>query len=200
DNGPWLIQGKNGGIAGPLRGGKGGTYEGGMREPTIAWWPGHVAAGTSTDAVTGEIDLLPTYVKLAGGTLPTDKKIDGVDISPLLLGKTKESPRGVQFYFDGNQLQAIRKGPWKMAIAPQREQNRPNGQKQQPSQPPFPKLYNLETDLGEKTDVAAQHPDVIKDLQALVAPMDADLGEKGEGPGVRPPDKVEDPKPLLMKK
>jgi arylsulfatase A len=199
DNGPWLVQGKNGGTAGPLRGGKGGTYEGGMREPTIAWWPGHIAAGTSSDAVTGEIDLLPTLVKLAGGTVPADRKIDGVDIMPLLLGQTKESPRGAQYYFDGNRLQAVRQGPWKLAIAPQRENNRPRGQQQRPSQPPFPKLYNLETDLGERTDVAGNHPQVVKRLEKLVEAMDADLGAKGKGPGVRPPGRVDDPKPLLLK-
>lgn len=200
DNGPWLTQGKNGGTAGPLRGGKGGTYEGGMREPTIAWWPGHIAPGTTSDAVAGNIDLLPTFVKLAGGTVPTDHKIDGVDIAPLLLGQTNESPRRVQYYFDGNELQAVREGPWKMAIAPQREQNRPAGQKQPPSKPPFPKLYNLETDLGETKDVASEHPEVIERLQKLVKEMGEDLGLKQKGPGVRPPDKVEDPKPLLMKK
>ena len=77
DNGPWLTQGKNGGEAGPLRGGKGGTFEGGMREPTIAWWPGHIAPGSTSDAVAGNIDLLPTFVKFAGGAVPADRKIDG---------------------------------------------------------------------------------------------------------------------------
>jgi arylsulfatase A-like enzyme len=200
DNGPWLVQGQNGGTAEPLRGGKGGTYEGGLREPTIAWWPGHIAMGASSDAVTGEIDLLPTFVKLAGGSVPTDHKIDGVDILPLLLGQTKESPRGVQYYFDINQLQAVRQGPWKLAIAPQREHNRPQGQRQAPSQPPFPKLYNLETDIGETTDVATEHPDVVKHLRQLVEKMDVDLGTSGQGPGVRPPGRVENPRPLLLKR
>lgn len=198
DNGPWLTQGKNGGTAGPLRGGKGGTYEGGMREPTLAWWPGHVPAGVTRDAVAGEIDLLPTFVHLAGGTVPADRPIDGADLTPLLLGRTRRSPRGVQYYFDGNELQAVREGPWKMAIAPQREQNRPAGQRQEPSTGPFPKLYHLEKDLGETTDVASEHPDVIERLRRHVARMDADLGGRGVGPGVRPPGRVEDPKPLLM--
>lgn len=72
DNGPWLKQGTDAGTAGPLRGGKGSTWEGGMRESTLAWWPGHTPAGRVSDAVTGTIDLLPTYVALAGGTVPTD--------------------------------------------------------------------------------------------------------------------------------
>jgi arylsulfatase A-like enzyme len=201
DNGPWLVQMDQGGIASPLRGGKGGTYEGGMREPTMVWWPGHIAAGVTCDVVTGNIDVLPTFVKLAGGTVPTDRKIDGVDISALFLGQAKESPRKVQYYFDGNQLQAVRSGEWKMAILPQREHNRPQGQQEPPSKPPFPKLYNLDTDIGETTDVAKDHADVIKQLQEYVAEMDKDLGVKGNtAPGVRPPDRVDDPKPLLLKK
>ena len=119
DNGPWLTQGTNGGVAGPLRGGKGGTYEGGMREPTIAWWPGRVPTGSVCDAVAGNIDFLPTFVSLAGGRVPTDRKIDGKDISPLLLGQTGESPREAQYYFAGNTLQAVRAGQWKLAITRQ---------------------------------------------------------------------------------
>ena len=200
DNGPWLVKKGEGGVAGPLRGGKGGTYEGGMREPTIAWWPGHIAAGKSSDVVTGNIDLLPTFVKLAGGTVPTDHKIDGADISDLLLGKSKDSRRHVQYYFDANELQAVRVGPWKMAIAPQREHNRPVGEQEPPSQPPFPKLYNLDQDVGETEDIAKDHPDVIKDLQQYVTTMDQDLGIKGnKGPGIREPGRVGEPRPLLLK-
>jgi len=198
DNGPWLIQGKNGGTAGPLRGGKGGTYEGGVREPTIAWWPGHIAPGTC-DAVAGNIDLLPTLVKLAGGTVPTDRKIDGADLAPLLLGEAKESPRRAHHYFNGNRLEAVRSGPWKLAIAPQSE----NAGKPKPPADPkkafTPTLYNLDTDIGETTDVAGEHPDVVKRLQEFVAQMDADLGVSKQGPGVRPPGRVEMPRPLLLK-
>lgn len=198
DNGPWLIQGSNGGNAGPLRGGKGGTYEGGMREPTVAWWPGHIAPGSACDAITGEIDILPTFVKLAGGTVPTDRKIDGVDISPLLFGQAKESTREAQYYFDGNQLQAVRNGPWKLAIMPQSERTKT---KPGPSTQPFkPTLYNVETDIGEKSDVAAEHPEIVQRLRELAAKMAADLGATGVGPGVRPPGRVEDAKPLLLKK
>ena len=89
DNGPWLTQGRNGGIAGPLHGGKGTTWEGGMREPTIAWWPGRIAAGTVCDAAMSEMDVLPTLVKLAGGKVPADRKIDGKDVWPLLAGQTQ---------------------------------------------------------------------------------------------------------------
>jgi arylsulfatase A len=201
DNGPWLTQGKNGGIAGPLRGGKGGTYEGGMREPTIAWWPGHVPAGAVCDAVTGNIDVLPTFVKLAGGKIPEDRKIDGADMSAILLGQSKESPREAQYYFSGNRLEAVRSGPWKLAIAPQNENTgKPRKEKPAEKKPFTPILYNLAADIGETTDVSAEHPDVVKRLQTLVAKMDADLGKTGQGPGVRPPARAAKPLPLLLTK
>jgi arylsulfatase A-like enzyme len=198
DNGPWLTQGKNGGSAGPLRGGKGGTFEGGMREPTIAWWPGHVPAGGASDAVVGNIDLLPTFVQLAGGTVPAGRKIDGADLSRLLLGQTKDSPREAHYYFSGNRLEAVRSGPWKLAVAPQSENT--GKPKKSDKQPFTPKLYNLDTDIGETTDVAAKHPEVVKRLHELVAKMDADLGAARQGPGVRPPGRVAKPQPLLLKK
>ena len=200
DNGPWLTQGKNGGIAGPLRGGKGGTFEGGMREPTIAWWPEHIAAGSKCDAVTANIDLLPTFVTLAGGKVPADRKIDGADIAPLLLGRSKEAPREAHYYFSGNRLEAVRSGPWKLAIAAQNENAGKKKPAEKPPEPFQPKLFNLEEDIGESNDVAAKHPDVVKRLQALVAKMDADLGVTKQGPGVRPPGRVEKPAPLLLKK
>jgi arylsulfatase A len=200
DNGPWLTQGKNGGVAGPLRGGKGGTYEGGMREPTVAWWPGQIAPGSKCDAVTANIDLLPTFVKLAGGTVPAERKIDGADITPLLLGKSQESPREAHYYFSGNRLEAVRSGPWKLAIAPQNENTGKKKPAEKEAEPFQPKLYNLDDDIGESKDVAAKHPDVVKRLQALVAKMDADLGVTKQGPGVRAPGKVEKPAPLLLKK
>jgi arylsulfatase A len=90
DNGPWLIKGADGGSALPLRGGKGSTWEGGVRVPTVAWWPGKIAPGSVCDAVAGTIDLLPTCVSIAGGKVPVEPVIDGRDISPLLFGKSTE--------------------------------------------------------------------------------------------------------------
>lgn len=118
DNGPWLVKGQDGGSALPLRGGKGSTWEGGVREPSLAWWPNKIAAGSVCDAVAGTIDLLPTCVKLAGGTVPVEPVIDGRDISPLLFGQTKESQREAHYYFGSYNLQAVRQGPWKLALAP----------------------------------------------------------------------------------
>jgi arylsulfatase len=206
DNGPWLTQGKEGGSAGPLRGGKGGTFEGGMREPTIVWWPGHVPSGAASDAMAGNIDVLPTFVKLAGGKIPDDRKIDGADLSQVLLGQTKDSPRQVHYYFNGNKVEAVRSGAWKLAIAPQDERKyKPKNKDEKPAkkdekQPFRPKLYNLDTDLGETTDVSQQHPGIVKRLQELVARMDADLGATKKGPGVRPPGRVAKPQPLLLPK
>ncbi len=197
DNGPWLTQGRNGGVAGPLHGGKGTTWEGGVREPTIAWWPGQIAPGASCDAIMSNMDVLPTLVGLAGGKVPTDRKIDGRDIWPLLAGKARMSPHEALYYFDGNRLQAIRSGPWKLAITPQGTGLPPG--KAQPVKHTGPRLYNLDSDIGELNDVAAQHPDVVVRLQEFVNRMEGDLGTKGTGPGVRPPDRVENPQPLLKR-
>ncbi len=197
DNGPWLTQGRNGGTAGPLHGGKGTTWEGGMRKPTIAWWPGRIAAGAVCDAMMSEIDVLPTLVKLSGGEVPTDRKIDGRDVWPLLAGQTSVSPHDALFYFNGNQLQAVRSGAWKLAITPQGT-GLPKGAAQ-PVKHGGPRLYNLDSDIGELSDVSAQHADVVARLQRLIERMGADLGVVGTGPGVRAPDRVEKPQPLLKR-
>ncbi|NBV22760.1 MAG: hypothetical protein EBS05_12705 [Proteobacteria bacterium] len=192
DNGPWLVKGTDGGTAGPLRGGKGSTWEGGVREPTLAWWPGKVAPGTVCDAVAGNIDFLPTFVKLGGGTIPGDNKIDGKDIAPLLLGQTKESPHEARYYYSGYRLQAVRSGPWKLAIAPQNDGMGKTGAPI-PASLDQPRLYNLDQDIGEQTDVAAKHPDVVARLKALALKMAAELGDGKPGPEVREPGRVENP-------
>ncbi len=190
DNGPWLVKGNDAGTAGPLRGGKGSTWEGGVREPTLAWWPGKVAPGSVCDAIAGNYDFLPTFVKLAGGTVPTDRKIDGKDISPLLLGQTKESPHEARYYYSGYKLQAVRVGPWKLAIAPQAEGMGKSGPAV-PASLDKPRLYNLDAEIGERTDVAAEHPDVVNRLKALAVKMAAELGDGQPGPEVRPAGFVE---------
>lgn len=188
DNGPWLAKGTNAGTAGPLRGGKGGTYEGGERVPTLAWWPGFVPAGSTSDAVGANFDLLPTFVKLAGGTLPASHKIDGRDISPLLLGQTRASPHPAFFYFAGQMLQAVRSGPWKLAIVPQYEGVGAHDNEAPDLNNPQSRLYNLDEDIGERRDVAADHPDIVQRLLSYMREMDQDLGaDKANGPGVREP-------------
>ncbi len=193
DNGPWLVKQADSGSAGPLRGGKGSTWEGGVRVPTIAWWPGKIAPNTSVDAVAGTIDLLPTAVALAGGTVPDQPVIDGRDISPILLGKTKTSPRDAHYYFSGYHLQAVRQGPWKLALVPQNETMgrdiKPDANTQ------APRLYNLDAEIGEQTNVAAAHPEIVAKLTALADKMMAEIG--GPAPTARrPAGKVENPKML----
>ena len=185
DNGPWLSKGADGGSAGPLRGGKGSTWEGGLREPTLAWWPGQVAPGSVCDAVAGTIDLLPTFVTLAGSSVPAEPVIDGRDISPLLLGKSKESQREAHYYFNGYKLQAVRQGPWKLAIAAQSE-SMGKGKGYAPDvHGDTPRLYNLDEDIGERHDLAGQHPDIVVKLKALAEKMDAEIG--GKNPKARRP-------------
>ena len=181
DNGPWLIKGADGGSAGPLRGGKGSTWEGGVRVPTLAWWPGRVPAGSVNDAVAATIDLLPTFVSLAGGVVPATPVIDGRDITPILLGQSKESAREAHYYFSGYDLQAIRQGRWKLALVPQ-----PEGMgKQAAKTAPGLRLYDLDAEIGEQTDVAARHPEVVAKLKALAEKMAAGIG--GKTPTARRP-------------
>ncbi len=192
DNGPWLTQGKNSGEAGPLRGGKASTWEGGVREPTLAWWPGKIAPGGVCDAVSGNIDFLPTFVKVSGGTVPSDKKIDGKDISPLLFATTKDSPHEARYYYNVYKLEAVRVGPWKLAIAPQYENIGPASQTV-PASLDKPRLYNLDSDIGERADVAADHPEVVSRLKAFAVKMASELGNGKPGPEVRPAGRVENP-------
>jgi arylsulfatase A len=178
-----LFTSDNGGtpraVNAPLRGFKGSTWEGGMRVPTIAWWPGRIPAGTETGEVAGMMDVLPTLVKLAGGSLPSGRKIDGEDISPLLTGEgPATSPHDVFHYFRGLKLEAVRSGSWKLHLGPA-------------------SLYDLGADVGEATDVAAEHPDVVQRLRGIAAAMKTDLGLDGIGPGCRPLGKVEDAKPII---
>lgn len=193
DNGPWLAHGADAGSAAPLYGGKGSTWEGGMRVPTLAWWPGHVKAGRSTDAVAGTIDLLPTFVSLAGGQVPEDRPIDGADISKLLTGESNESAREAHYYFQGYQLEAVRAGGWKLALGPQ---NLSMGIKAGGVHTPGVRLYHLDQDIGEAKDVAAQNPERVKKLQTLADRMAASLGGGPQGPGVRPPGRVAHAQPL----
>lgn len=192
DNGPWLIKGPDGGGAGPLRGGKGSTWEGGVRVPALAWWPGTIAPGSVCDAVAGTIDLLPTVVSLAGGSLPAEPVLDGRDISPLLLGRSQASSREAHYYFAGYNLQAVRQGPWKLAIATQPETM---GKAPAEDATKNPRLYNLDAEIGERTDLAEKHPEVVASLQSLAERMQAEIG--GTAPAARrPAGEVENPETL----
>lgn len=176
DNGPWnqpkYTDNKKGhpegsifwGEAGPLRNGKGSPYEAGYRAPCIVRWPGNVPAGRTSDAIFATIDFMPTFAQLAGFELPSDRTLDGIDQTPLLLGK-RESGRS-HFYFNNA---GVRRGKWKYL--------KPNahfyGYAVDPERPNTAELYDLESDLGERTNLAAKHPEKVAGLHALMKKIEA---------------------------
>ena len=196
DNGPWLSYGNHAGSAGPLREGKGTMFEGGIREPTLARWPGHVPAGTVCDQLASTIDVLPTVAKLIGAELPKHP-IDGLDITPLLFGQPGAVSPHELFccFYNGGELQAVRDARWKLhfphgyATLAGKSGGRDGSPAPYTNQKIGLCLYDLREDLGETTDVAAAHRDVVERLQALAAKARADLGDKltdTKGTGVRP--------------
>ena len=162
DNGPWLIQGEAGGSAGLLREGKGSTWEGGMREPGIAWWRGRIQAGANIHELACTMDLFTTCIRLSGGEIPQDRVIDGVDMAPILFG-TGPSLREVFFYYRGTQLYAVRKGPFKAHFVTQ-----PGYGQDQPVKHDPPLLFHLQHDPSERFNVAEKHPDVLDDIARAV--------------------------------
>ena len=163
DNGPWLQFGEQGGSAGPLRDGKGSTWEGGMRMPAIAWWPGTVPAGVTTHEMASTMDLYVTAIKLAGGEVPADRPIDGYDITPVLT-RNGTSPRDTMFFYRGTKLYAVRHGPWKGHFVTQMAYGKDAPVSHEP-----PQLYHLGRDPGEKTDVAKDHADIVAKLKDIAA-------------------------------
>jgi len=167
DNGPWYQ-----GSAGPLRGRKGWTYDGGVREPGIVRWPGSIRAGGVSDEPVATIDFFPTALALAGeGNIAAASKqpVDGKNIIPFLLGKEMKSPDSVYLFFDGPYLQTARAGRWKIHVA---RWNIPrytaaSGQ-QKNVRLATPELFDMNVDLGESYDVAADQPIVVRDLRARI--------------------------------
>ncbi|RYD20902.1 MAG: arylsulfatase [Verrucomicrobiaceae bacterium] len=185
DNGPWLSYGTHAGNAGPLREGKGTSWEGGTRVPTIMRWPGHIPAGSESADIAMTTDVFPTIAAIIGADLP-DRKIDGHNRLADLTGKPdeKSAPRQYVWYHANNQLQAVTDGNWKlvfphtyrtMADAPKATGGIP-GKYQQTSMD-NPQLFDLSKDIGERTDLAADHPNVVEKLQAFSKTMRADLGD-----------------------
>ncbi|WP_215224117.1 sulfatase family protein [Echinicola shivajiensis] len=159
DNGPWLTQKEAGGSAGLLFEGKGSTYEGGMRVPAIAWWPGVIAPGQVSTSLVTSMDLYPTFMHMAGGDVPNDREMDGTDLMPILGGKQKEVREFVYYYFH-DKLHAIRKGPWKAHFT-----TKPSYSSEKPVNHEVPLLYNLEHDPSEKYNVNDQHPEIVREIQ-----------------------------------
>ncbi len=159
DNGPWLIKKQSGGSAGLLREGKGSTWEGGVRVPCLAWWPGTVAPGRTTPDLASELDLFPTCLDLASAKIPEDRPIDGFSLAPLLRGMG-QSPRTCLFYYHGADLFAVRRGPWKLHL---KTVNPGSGDEKVKTHNP-PLLFHLTTDPSEQFNVADRHPDVVEQI------------------------------------
>jgi arylsulfatase A-like enzyme len=201
DNGPWLSYGNHSGSAGELREGKGTVWEGGVRVPCIMRWPGQIPAGTTCTEPAMTIDVLPTVAALLEADLPTHK-IDGRNIWPLINGTpgAKSPHEAYYFYYNTNDLLAVRSGPWKLHV-PQTYRSldgKPGGTNGIPAKYVQLKtdlaLYNLENDIGEKNNVASENPEVVKQLSALLDKMRTDLGDslqKIPATGARPPGRVE---------
>jgi arylsulfatase A-like enzyme len=185
-----------GGGNGPLRGHKGSTWEGGMREPAVCRWPGKIPAGKTCDELSSTMDLLPTFARLTGTKPPRDRIIDGRDIWPLMAGKKgARSPHEAFYYYQMDQLQAVRSGRWKLHL--QMKMKKRNWGKPIPDSPL--QLYDLEADIGEADNIAAEHPDIVQRLLVLAEKARDDLGDVNrKGRGQRPAGWVESPKPLLF--
>jgi arylsulfatase A-like enzyme len=173
DNGPWLVKELAGGSAGPLREGKGSTWEGGMREPGIAWWPGKIKPGVVTHELASTMDLFNTIMKLTDIPMPKDRVMDGFDMSPILFENGK-SRRDTMFYYRGGELFAVRKGAYKahFQTAPGYAGNRIQ-EKFEKHETPL--LFNLANDPGERFNIAAEHPEVVEEIQKAVAEHKANL-------------------------
>ncbi|QDV32464.1 sulfatase family protein [Tautonia plasticadhaerens] len=198
DNGPWLSYGDHAGSAGPLREGKGTSFDGGQREPTLMRWPGRVPAGSTCSEPAMTIDLLPTIAALTGAT-PPDHPIDGLDISPLVFGEPDaQSPHDALYFYWGRELQAVRSGRWKLHFPHSyRSLEGEGGTGGRPA--PYVQreigeaLFDLRSDVGESTDVKADHPEVVSRLKDLADRARAELGDSAtdrQGSGVRPPGRL----------
>ncbi|MCP5537939.1 MAG: sulfatase [Akkermansiaceae bacterium] len=183
DNGPWWIRKDHGGHADPLRGAKTSCWEGGLRVPCIIRAPGKVPAGAETDAIAATIDLMPTLAKLAGTTAPTDRVIDGVDISKLIRGEVKTLKRSY-FYYQHDCLRAVRSGNWKLML-PHTEpvqgsiatKWRNHIKKTDAIRIQSPRLYHLDRDISEAHDVSGENPEIVAELMKLAEKAKKDIGD-----------------------
>jgi arylsulfatase A len=199
DNGPWLSYGDHAGSAKPLREGKGTSFDGGHREPTVMRMPGPIPAGIVCNEPASTMDILPTVAKLTGAKLPTHW-IDGKDIWPLMTGVPGvKSPHEAFFYYRSYALEAVRSGKWKLHLPHSYRTlaGRPGGTGGQPAEYEQakigPALFDLENDIGEQHDVSARHPAVVERLMSLADQMRQDLGDsvqKMAGQNRRPPGRL----------
>lgn len=167
DNGPWLQFKNHGGSAGPLRAGKGTTFEGGQRVPCIMWAPGRIPVGTSTDAFASTMDLLPTIAAITDTKLPK-RKIDGLDISSTF--DADDTPRDeLIFYSKNGPLEGIRKGDWKyLEVTPRKNKRNPD-----PKTTKY--LFNLVEDIGEQNNLFESNLEVVKQLKSRMTEADDEI-------------------------
>ena len=175
DNGPWLPFRHHGGSAGPLREGKGTTFEGGQRVPCVMRGPG-IPAGSVCDELTGTIDILPTIAAITGKPLPKRNKIDGMDVSGLWKGATKKTPRKEFLHYTSRgAIEGLRSGDWKLLVKKPR-QNQPKNRSPQIF------LFDLGKDVGEQNNLAQANPKVVKTLQARMEALDAEIKKNARMP------------------
>jgi arylsulfatase A-like enzyme len=176
DNGPWLPFKHHGGSAGPLRDGKGSTFEGGQRVPCVMWAPGRIPAGTTCNQLCGTIDLLPTIASLTKTPLPSDKKIDGLDISKLLTTDDKTPRNEFVYYTSRGDIQGLRQGKHKLLV------KGPRNKKRSPKAKAEVMLFDLDADLGEKNNLAESKPEVVAKLKARMLELDAQIAKEARQP------------------
>jgi arylsulfatase A len=194
DNGPWLSYGNHGGSTGSLREGKGTAFEGGVRVPFVARWPGRIPKSAASGAAAMTIDLLPTIAKLAGAEPPAGRIIDGRDLWPVLSGtKAAGPPHDALYFYWGQELHAVRSGQWKLHLPHPYQSLESAGADGLPGKYGQRtielSLYDLEADPSETRNLAAEKPDVVASLMAYVERAREDLGDslvKRRGKNVRP--------------
>ena len=187
DNGPWLNYGNHAGSTGGLREGKGTSFEGGQRVPTIMKWPDVIPFGSISNQMASTIDVFPTIANLVSAELPKHL-IDGIDITPVLKGDKESNPRNHLYYYYGdNNLEAVRKDNWKLVLAHKSRsyKNVLPGDDGYPG--PYSQiqaeysLYDLRRDPGEEYDVKELYPKVVNELEKLVEKARKDLGDNLTG-------------------
>ena len=200
DNGPWLSYGNHAGSAGPLREGKGTSFEGGVRVPFLARWPGSIEGGRTLTTPAMTIDILPTLAEVVGTELPA-LPIDGRSIWPVLTGETTVSPHeAYAFYYHENELQAVRSGKWKLYL-PHVYRTMHDQEEGADGIPGLYDngaeiglaLYDLDTDIGESNNVVDEFPDVVARLSAIADGYRNELGDSltgAVGTGTREPGRL----------
>jgi len=183
DNGPWLLMEDEAGSSGGLRNGKGTTFEGGMKVPTVARLPGLIPSGLVVDSPASMLDWLPTLVNLAGAEMGSEHVTDGADLSSALKGEAYDAADRVFAYYSHGQLEAIRIGDWKLKRAFDA------GALNVPApvrmvlgdklglKPHGPMLFNLREDPAEKNNLYNAHPDKVAELVAALESFEREIGE-----------------------